>query len=200
MGYDNVLVMSNSLCYVPVYEHWWGNWGMAASVRANDWVHKLQTRIRLVNPDCVVEPLNIADWERDHTTYDLTNFDSYFTTNRDLVIISIGANVDDETDFDVSLQALIDYIGTKTTARIAITGGFFVDASKDATIAAIALANDLPYTELSSLNIAANKSSIGATVYDEEGNPHAVDDAGVAAHPNDTGMNLIANKIYDILV
>ncbi len=201
MGYSNILVLGNSITIHPITSIWWGNWGMAASIRENDFVHKLQTKINLINPFDTVEGVNIADWERDHITYDKSNFDTYFTTERDLVIIRIGENVSDETGFDTSVQALIDYIKIKApSARIAITGVFWADVSKDAILSTAAITNGLPYTELSSLDIAENKSSIGATVYDEEGNPHLVNDAGVAIHPNDTGMAAIADKIYDIIV
>lgn len=201
VDYDKVLVMGNSLAIYPISAHWWGSWGMAATIRANDYVHKLQTKIRLVNSDCVITPLSISAWETNHTTYDKSNYDSYFTDIPDLVVIQAGDNVADETDFDVSYQALIDYIKTKAPlAKIAVTGVFFTDATKDATIKAVAATNGIPYTELSSLRIAANTPDIGDTVYDEEGNPHLIDDALVAEHPNDIGMNLIAEKIYQIII
>lgn len=199
-NYDNILVLGNSITIHPIVSYWWGEWGMAASRRENDFVHKLESKIRLVNPDCEITPVNIAAWEAAHTTYDLSNFDSYFTTPPDLVIIRIGENVGDETDFDTSIQGLIDYIKTKApSANIVMTGTFFADASMNVLLSAAAVANGLRYTELSSLNTAENRSSIGAIVYDEDGNPHTVNNSGVAKHPNDTGMKAIADKIFKVI-
>jgi len=200
-NYDNILVLGNSITIHPLWSYWWGEWGMAASVRENDFVHKLQSKIRLVNPDCEITPVNISAWETDHVTYDKSNFDSYFTTPPNLVIIRLGENVSDETDFDTSIQGLIDYVKSKApVAKIVMTGTFFADASLNVLLSAAAAANGLKYTELNSLNTAENISYIGAIVYDEDGNPHAVDNTGVAKHPNDTGMSLIADKIYDTII
>jgi len=199
-NYDKILVLGNSITIHPIVSYWWGEWGMAASVRENDFVHRLQSKIRLVNPDCEITPVNISAWEQAHTTYDKSNLDTYFTTPPNLVILRIGENVSDLTDFDISIQGLIDYVKLKApSANIVMTGTFFAYAAMNVLLSTAAIANGLPYTELSSLRIPANQSSIGATVYDEDGNPHLVNSNGVAQHPNDAGMDAIADKIYGIL-
>lgn len=50
------------------------------------------------------------------------------------------------------------------------------------------------------LQIEANKSFIGATVYDALGNPHLIDRKSVADHPNEIGMSAIANAIYNAIM
>lgn len=198
--YNNVLVLGNSITVHPIWFYWWGEWGMAATIRENDFVHKLQSKIRTLNSGCIVEGVNIAAWEVDHTTYDLTNLDTYFETERDVVIIRLGENVVSEVNWEVSLQTLINYIESKTDAKIFITGVFFTDASKDVILASRALNNGFPYVELSSLNSGANLAGMGTIVYDEEGNPHAIDNEGVADHPSDIGMEAIAEKIFQLMV
>jgi hypothetical protein len=167
-------------------------------MREKDFVHQLENMLQVTNQDCVVNGYEIAAWERNHATYDKSNFDSFFTDKTDLVIIRLGENVSDETNFNVSVQAFIDYIKAKAPdARIIITGVFWTDVSKDHTLKAAATKNSLSFVELASLNIPQNRSFIGAKVYDEEGNPHLIDHAGVAAHPNDDGMKVIAISIYN---
>jgi hypothetical protein len=196
------LILGNSIAIIPTPDNiiWWGTWGVAASIAENDFAHQLENLIQANNPDCIVTPENIAAWEAAHIIYDKTNFDGYFVNNPDLVIIKIGENVTDETDFDISIQELIDYVKEQVPdARIIICGTFWGDFSMETFLQDAATANGLTYVSLSALNIPANCSSIGATVYGDDGNPHLVNNAGVAAHPNDTGMAAIATEIFNAL-
>ena len=108
--YSNVLVLGNSITKHPVTSYWWGEWGMAASKKENDFVHKLEKLLQTTNRNCKVEGYQIWDWERNHTTYDKSNLDTFFISKPDLVIIRLGENVGSLTNFDVSLQDLVNYI------------------------------------------------------------------------------------------
>jgi len=201
IAYSNVLVLGNSITKHPVTSYWWGEWGMAASTKQNDFVHKLEKMLQTANRDCTVEGYQIWDWERNHTTYDKSNLDTFFLNRPDLVIIRLGENVGSLTSFDVSLQNLVNYIkGKVPDARIIITGVFWTSPPKDSIFSAVARANNLTYVELSSLNIAANKAFMGATVYDAQGNTHFIDNQLVADHPNDIGMTAIANAIFKAIM
>jgi hypothetical protein len=199
--YSDVLILGNSITYHPLASYWWGEWGMAASTKENDFVHRLEKMLRSRNPNCHVEGYEIWDWEHQHTTYDLSKFDSLFIHKPDLVIIRLGENVYNLTDFDVSLQRLVDYVKDKAPgARIVMTGVFWTSAQKDSIFSSVARANNLTFVKLSSLDIAANKAFKGATVYDATGKEHLIDNQFVADHPNDIGMNAIANAIYKAIM
>jgi hypothetical protein len=195
--YSNVLVLGNSITKHPITSYWWGEWGMAASTKENDFVHKLEKMLQTSNPNCTVEGYQIWDWERNHTTYDKSKLDTFFISKPDLVIIRLGENVVSLTNFDVSLQNLVNYIKEKVPdARIIITGVFWTSAPKDSIFSAVARSNNLTFVELSSLNIAANKAFMGATVYDALGIAHFINNQSVANHPNDIGMTAIANALF----
>jgi hypothetical protein len=197
----NVLVLGNSITYHPITSYWWGEWGMAASKKENDFVHKLEKMLRTRNPNCTVKGCQIWDWELNHTTYDKSNLDTFFINKPDLVIIRLGENVDNLTNFDVSVQELINYIEVKVPdARIIITGVFWTYPQKDSIFSAAAKANNFTYVELSSLNIAANRAFMGATVYDAQGNTHHIDNQLVADHPNDIGMTAIAKALFNAIM
>ena len=198
LPYSNVLVLGNSIVKHELTSYWWGKWGMAASIEANDFIHKLQSSLQAVNPTCIVNGENIAAWEAAHTTYDKSNFDSYFTSNPDLVIIRLTENISNGTGLSTSVQSLIDYVWSKVpNAKIILTGGFMIN-TYDSVMSTAAATNGLTYTELYSLFITANKISLGDIVYDADGNPHTVI-SPVPGHPNDAGMLAIANKIFDAI-
>ena len=181
--------------------YWWGEWGMAASKRENDFVHKLEKMLQSTNPNSTVKGYQIWDWELHHSTYNISNLDSLFIMQPNMVIIRLGENVADLTNFDNSLQNLIDYVIWKVPdAQIIITGVFWTSAPKDKIFREVAISNNLTFIELSSLNIAANRSFVGATVYDASGMPHLIDNKSVAYHPNDSGMAAIANAIFNALM
>jgi hypothetical protein len=199
--YSNVLVLGNSITNHPVTSYWWGEWGMAASKKENDFVHKLEKMLRTRNRNCTVKGYQIWDWERNHVNYDKSNLDTFFIGKPDLVIIRLGENVSSLTNFDLSVQDLINYIeGKVPDARIIITGVFWTFPAKDSIFSAAAKANNLTFVELSSLNIAANRAFMGATVYDAMGNTHFIDNQLVADHPNDIGMTAIANAIFNAIM
>lgn len=200
--YRNVLVLGNSITYYPeLYAHWWGYWGMAASQKKYDFVHVLESKLQILNRNVNVEPRHIAAWEADHENYDLSNFDEYFTTSQDLVVIRLGENISSTTNLDTSLQDLIDYIKLKApSSRIILTGVWMTSAIKDTYLNTAAINNALTYTELSSLYTDENKSKIGNVVYGEDGQTHIITDAAVAGHPGDLGMANIADKIYEKVI
>jgi hypothetical protein len=200
-SYSNVLILGNSITNHPVTDYWWGEWGMAASTKENDYVHKLQKMLRTANRNCKVEGYQIWDWERNHTHYDKSNLDTLFINKPDLVIIRLGENVGNLSGFDVSMQDLVNYVREQVQdARIIITGVFWTFPAKDSIFSAVAKSNNLTYVELSSLNIAANRAFMGATVYDALGHTHFIDNQLVADHPNDIGMTAIANTIYKAIM
>jgi hypothetical protein len=196
----HVLVLGNSITYHPITSYWWGEWGMAASKMDQDFVHQLEKKLQRANGSSTVKGYQIWDWERNHTVYDKSNFDTFFFMKPNVVIIRLGENVTDLTNFDVSLQGLIDYVKKKAPdARIIVTGVFWTSEAKDAILSSVAKANGLSYIDLSEFNIAENRSFVGATVYDASGNPHLIDNSTVAYHPNDLGMTAIANALYEAI-
>ncbi|MEK7718889.1 MAG: hypothetical protein AAB347_04655, partial [Bacteroidota bacterium] len=61
-----VVVLGNSIVHTPPVPEigWYGDWGMAASVRDSDFIHLLIRDIHQIDPSVVVKFKNIADFER----------------------------------------------------------------------------------------------------------------------------------------
>lgn len=202
LDYYRILVLGNSITRsITNNTTWWGNWGMAATTKDNDFCHKLEDKVKLINPLTRVLPANIAAWEAAHTTYNKANLDVYFAAIPDEVVIRLSENVSNTTGYDTSLQALINYILSKApNTKISLTGSFWISSAKDAITSAVAAANNLPYTPLSQLYVTQNISAIGTVVSDAlGGGTHTINDGAVANHPSDLGMVAIADEVYDIL-
>src|SRR5690606_25328488 len=96
-----------------------------------------------------------------------------------------------------SLENLVDHIRTIVPAmRIAITGVFWPNAAKDAAQQGAAAAKGVPLIPLSDLDTPANGSYVGAQVYGDDSQWHTVNNSGVGAHPGDTGMLAIGERIH----
>lgn len=196
---NNVLVIGNSITVHPLTSYWWGLWGMAATVKNKDFVNVLQSKLRVGNPNTVITPLNFAEWEQNHQTYNLNNLTPSLT-GKDYIIIRLGENVSSMVNFEQDTIALIDHIKTVLpNAKVAITGMFWENAPKDVIFSSVANTKNIPFIPLSYLDVAENRSAIGNQVYGDDGLLHTIDNPGVARHPNDLGMSRIADAIFNSL-
>lgn len=197
--YKSVAHLGNSLTIHEVTSFWWGTWGMAATIRDNDYVHRFESILKGYYPSLISTPLSIKPWELNYATYDKSLMDASLV-GKDLVIMRLGENVTYYADFQNQYKILIQYIQSKVpTARIILGGQFWAESTKEAAMVAVGVELGLTYVNLNYLDVTANKSSIGTMVYGDDLAWHAIDNSGVAAHPNDTGMLKIAETLFSAL-
>lgn len=198
--YTRLLVLGNSITKHAITSYWWGLWGMAASTREKDFAHRLLTKLLPANPTLTLAAENPFDWESNHVAFDYSQLDPFFTNVPDLIVLRLGENVSSMTGYQASCEALINYCKSKAPfATIIMTGVLFTDAAKDAAQLAAAASAGVAYVSLSDLWTAENQSYIGAVVQGDDGFSHTVDNPGVAIHPNDLGMDRIADRILTTL-
>lgn len=196
---STMAVLGNSITQHPITSYWWGVWGMAASERSKDFVHVLETRMKLSEPSATVTPLNIAAWEQDRTTFNLSTINSTIS-GKDYIVIRLGENVSDLTNYQSDIEALINHCKTvNPTATILTTGNFWSSTPKDNIMKAAALSTGAQYIDLTGLDTPENESYIGAIVKGDDGFNHTVDNSGVAIHPGDLGMQRIADRIFNAI-
>jgi hypothetical protein len=190
-----VLVIGNSITKSPPGGEWLGNWGMAASAPEKDFCSLLEKGMDAE----LLDRKNIAIWENNFNCseehYSITTSLQY-----DYIIVKIGENVSDLINFKVELQKLIDYYeqyGNKIVLVTTVWGQYEFDvdgnpygvpSEKDKAIKEVALENSHIFVDISEIQNDPIYYALGQ-----------FNDAGVAAHPSDLGMEFIANKILSKL-
>jgi len=195
--YKNVAHFGNSICKHPIISGvWWGDWGMAATTRENDYVHKFLSFMKEKNKNATSDAFNIAAWETNYATFNKSTMDPYLV-GKDLVVVRLGENVTYYTDFQNQYKILIQYIQSKApNADIILGGQFWTNAQKETAMKNVATELGLPFVSVNHLDSATYKQTVGGIVYGDDGNTHTITDSGVAIHPNDLGMQKIAEALF----
>ncbi|NQV76396.1 MAG: SGNH/GDSL hydrolase family protein [Bacteroidetes bacterium] len=191
--FKNILILGNSITkHAPIPQvGWHGNWGMAASVQSKDFSHIISTALK-----AQMTPVNISDFEMSHTVFDLKNLEKYFVQTPDLIIIKLGENVLQTTDFDKSFTKFISYIKEKApNAKIVIAGTFWQNEPINKILIAESQLRKIPFVKLQQMDTQVNKSFIGEDMISMDGLKYKITDQGVANHPGDVGMKNIADLI-----
>ena len=215
-SYSKVLFIGNSITLVGPSSSvgWYGSWGMAATREQYDYVHRVMARLRENNASVTYSISGMSDgqniWETSpdfaHPSisplYALTQFTHVLDAQTDLVIIRLGENVRDKTNFENALVVLIRDVIQQVapSAKIIITGLFWSDAQKEAAIVNAASTTRVTYVEIDQYDTAEYKETVGGVSYDIYGNAYFLTNAAVAAHPSDLGMEMIAKEILDAIL
>jgi len=193
------LALGNSITKHPITSFWWGLWGMAATIRAKDWVHVLESILKIKDVTAVVNALEIGDFERNPLTFDKSFLDSSLTIDLDLVLLRIGENVGDETNYSANFISLIEYIWSKVpNCQIIVGGTFWESISKNTIMKAASIARGIIFVDMSSMwGKPQYSSSMETLVYGDDFIWHSISEGGstapgVAAHPGDLGHQTIA--------
>ena len=191
----NVLCIGNSITrydYAPD-EGWLSTWGMASSKAENDYCHRLEEMLCEKYPDSKVMPLNIDVWER-NPSMNLEKLLDRHCDGKDMIVIRLGENVEDVTAFKTGIKKLLQY--SKGKARhVFVTGCLWGDEAKETVIAEAAESTKVPYVSLKGIDCPENRPAVGDNLYDKEGNAYSITSEFIAAHPNDRGMERIAEEI-----
>jgi hypothetical protein len=156
---------------------WYGNWGMAATSQATDYVHILS---RKLNADFHILP--VSHWEWDFN--DTTGFAQARDYNADILIFRLGENVSDTENYLDALNEMIIYFITAHTKQVIVTNNFWNDAVKDSIQQIIG--QSYTFVDISSLDKDSANHAYGQYEH-----------PGICAHPSDIGMANIAKLIYD---
>lgn len=192
-----VVCLGNSITYHPYKEdiEWYSEWGMAASRKENDYVHYLETMIEESGVVCEMRGFNIAEWECGLDISTVCNFDSIVNT-ANVVVLRIGENVSKVNQFEKSVDELVAYLA-KMDKQLIVTGCFWESTRKESTLIKVAREHGATFVSLDWIGKRYNVyPNVGDTLYDIKGELHIVTQDFIREHPNDKGMEMIANEIY----
>lgn len=169
---------------------WTNNWGMAASARERDYVHLLQGRIAKVSKDSQCGLLQVADsFERGFWKPEWScgaRYAGLEGMGLDVVVFFFGANVPIEYDrgalkgarsFGRALEELADWLDPKGSALKVVVQGFY----------------GRPVLEREKVELAKRRGFVYLPIEAFRDRP---DVKGMFSHPNDRGMELIADTIW----
>ena len=115
-----------------------------------------------------------------------------------MVSLFPSENVTDTAHFESALVNLVNYISSVATqARIIITGQFWTNQVKETACIQAAATTGATYVRIDQFDTAAYKERVGNSVFGDDYQWHQIDNAAVAEHPSDAGMQAIANAILD---
>ncbi|WP_228724202.1 SGNH/GDSL hydrolase family protein [Spirosoma sp. KUDC1026] len=193
--YQRMLVIGNSIMSHGAAPDlgWFNTNGMAASAPEKDFVHLLDAQLKTLYPQATYRMQSGGGFERDFgkSTYNIDEFNAILQQFKpDLIILRIGENVDEENavsrNYEGQLRTLLTKLATYgQPVKIIATTSVWSRALADSIMRKVVSEKGYPLVELNSM--------IGQGQYfaSQYANP------GVAAHPNDAGMQRIADLIME---
>ena len=170
---------------------WCGDWGMAASSKENDYVHKLRSKFCQKGIKVSVCIANLSDWERTRNMDLLfTKYLSALRFNADYVIVRLGENACPDkylSEFELCYGELTDLF-SRNGAKIVLTDLFWEYEPFDNFVAELAKARGYAFAEIHDLGNDDEMKAIGKFSHN-----------GVAVHPGDKGMAEMAERIFRVL-
>lgn len=195
--------IGNSITVHGENEYWWNNIGMSATSIDKDYVHLVAAGIQNITGSVTVNAYNFYPWEVqvDDRAETFTLLDFMLDTQPDIISIQLSENVLDMSHYQSDWEELIRYVQNKCpNAQIIIIDDFWYGGDKSTLKKKAADNTGVQFVSLSAIrNNEAYKCGLGTTVYDADGNPHIVEHEGVAKHPNDAGMQYIADGILSYI-
>ncbi|GAB3984446.1 SGNH/GDSL hydrolase family protein [Spirosoma terrae] len=194
--FQRILIIGNSIMsHIPSPGiGWYNNNGMAASAPEKDFVHLLTGYLQTLYPQATVQLQAGGNFERKFGApdYSIDEFNATLQTFKpDLIVVRLGENVDEGDVFSRNLELqfrnLLDRLATYSgqPAKIICTTSVWNRPQTDKIIRKVTLEKGHTLVDLSDM---VPQSRFFA--YNDYSDP------GVASHPNDVGMQRIADMIW----
>ncbi|MEE0946222.1 MAG: hypothetical protein U0M42_05290 [Acutalibacteraceae bacterium] len=183
-----VLYVGNSITkHAPKLDIGWEkDCGMAASCIEKDYVHLVQAKVKEYHPDAAFSILQVANYEREFYTREPEN---YYVGAKDfkpdIIFMFFGANVNGEYDktenppktFGKAYEDLRNYLVDGRDVLVVHSQGFYIRPVLDSEKEAVAKKYCETFVNLDEMRVLPETH-------------------GMYNHPNDLGMQLIADKFW----
>ncbi len=188
-----ILFVGNSITkHGPAPEiGWHGNWGMAASCEANDYVHVAVSMLekKLGAVDYMI--CHASKWERNFWDESvLSELSAARDFAADVVVIRLGDNMwnvreeIERRDVVPYFKSMVDFFAKKPSARVIVTDLFWENEMLNGIIKGACAEGGYTLVSISDLGALDENMAIGQFQHH-----------GVSVHPSDLGMRRIAERI-----
>ena len=183
-----LLILGNSITHhVPAPDiGWTGDWGMAASARENDFVHRLARMIEESGERIELRERNTADFERDPSLPLSDTFADDLAFRPDVLVLRICENTPGERldDFADAYENLIRLFRRDPGCRVFAVGPFWKNDRAEGLLSEAADRTGARWVSLAALH-SGDYQALGQFSH-----------AGVASHPSDKGTKAIAEILF----
>lgn len=185
-----ILVVGNSITrHGPKPDIGWDrDWGMAASVPEKDYVHLLYAKLRAAGVSPFMMIRQASGWEIGYLNEDiLDKFHDERAFDADIVIYRLGENVKKETKyaFREKLEAFINHICPR--GKVIFATCFWKNEIVDDGIRDLAEKRGEQCVDI----VCTAEDQMALGLFEHK---------GVAMHPGDKGMEMIAEKLGDAVL
>lgn len=188
-----ILFVGNSItCHGPKAQIGWNaNWGMAASCKEKDYVHQT---VKMMEEKYQPVGFAIAQVSRWETSFDQVSAEEWQSSyweveefHADVVVIRLGENIPGEKlelpDIKQYIMEMIDFFSS-SAKQVIVTDNFWRRDALDRIFEEICREKDYIFCRIS--DISEDKKTMALGQFEHE---------GVAIHPSDYGMEMIAKRI-----
>ena len=188
-----VLFVGNSITRHGILPEigWLRDCGMAASEQGNDYVNTEAAELWKKDPDAVIGICQAADWELAYRNGESV-YPQYISARAfgaDVIVMRVIENCHwkefDHSAFQREYLKFIQYLNPGKMAKVILTSGFWKHPGDD-RIREVAEENGWAFVYLGDLGDRADMRADG--LYEH---------SGVAHHPGDSGMQVIAERILE---
>ncbi|MBR3893890.1 MAG: SGNH/GDSL hydrolase family protein [Clostridia bacterium] len=191
-----LLCVGNSITWHGYKEDigWLGDWGMAASAKEKDYVHRLADKLSRKYGDVEICIAQLAEWECGYAQGPSLLEEKWNEARdfaADIVVIRLGENMkrDAAPACKPDFEKMIQYFLKNERALVVVSDDFWKNDVRDAMIREIAEEQGYAFCHIGDL--------------EDDPRTMAIDEyehRGVGLHPSDYGMELIAQRLFDVIV
>lgn len=206
--YTNVVMVGHSwtLHNASPTIGWFDARGMAASVPGNDFARLLEAGMEARTGEINLQKLNASSWERNYDGA-ISIADPYLSGQTDLIVIRLGENVlAEETaeSYGIRLLAFIEHMKTlapNADIVVATTGiGRLKAVTKETAEKAGAMIAEADMSDSNCYGKLGQYVYYPNSTYEAVVNGyHPIIHSGVASHPSDVGMAIVANSVLSAI-
>ena len=194
-----IAIVGNSITkhgYAPQIG-WFGNWGMAATSEDKDFVHLLKAKFEERYGEIDLLIAQASCWEGAETEDKESKLKEHYIPlvefDPDILIVRLGENIQFHKTDSISLKKdfkyFMDFLGANNpNKQVILTGLFWSHKEKEAVITEIA--KEMGYTFVFLQDLCNDPKMMAIGLFEH---------TGVAAHPGDLGMQVIADRIFDAI-